>query len=271
MNKQASTTIQQALDFSSINRVLVTKLRYHGDVLLSSPVFQALKNHHPHLEIDALIYKETRDMLSLHPAVTHIFTVDKNKEQGFWQQLNNEKRLLSQLHARHYDMIIHLTEHWRGFYLKHLLNIPYAVTAQYPRRENNHFWQCSFSHIYPVPIARNKAASHMDALRFLGIKISEQEEKTSLTISHDDQEEAQRLLRTHNLTNKGYIHIHPTSRFFYKCWPPQTMADFINRLTEQDHKVLITAAPNQEENHYIHLMMNAITTPVVNLAGGNYT
>ena len=62
--------LKDAIDLSTLRRVLVIKLRHHGDVLLTSPVFSVLKNHAPHLEIDALVYQDTAEMLSLHPAIS---------------------------------------------------------------------------------------------------------------------------------------------------------------------------------------------------------
>ena len=56
--------VPDAIDFAGLRRVLVTKLRHHGDVLLTSPVFSVLKAHAPHLEIDALVYRETAPMLA---------------------------------------------------------------------------------------------------------------------------------------------------------------------------------------------------------------
>ena len=52
-----------AIDTSLVRRVLVTKLRHHGDVLLASPVFTVLKRALPSAEIDALVYRETAPML----------------------------------------------------------------------------------------------------------------------------------------------------------------------------------------------------------------
>ena len=54
--------LKDAIDFTKLRRVLVVKLRHHGDVLLTSPVFSVLKNHYPHLEVDALVYQETEEM-----------------------------------------------------------------------------------------------------------------------------------------------------------------------------------------------------------------
>ena len=66
-----------AIDTSIVHRVLVTKLRHHGDVLLASPVFTVLKSTLPSAEIDALVYRETAPLLEGHPAIAHIFTIDR--------------------------------------------------------------------------------------------------------------------------------------------------------------------------------------------------
>src|SRR4030065_333817 len=66
--------LKDAVDLSTLHRVLVVKLRHLGDVLLTSPVFTVLKNHVPHAEIDALVYRDTEPMLSGHPAIANIFT-----------------------------------------------------------------------------------------------------------------------------------------------------------------------------------------------------
>jgi hypothetical protein len=54
---------------ADVGRALVTKLRHHGDVLLTSPVFTVLKRAAPLGEIDALVYRETAPMLAGHPAI----------------------------------------------------------------------------------------------------------------------------------------------------------------------------------------------------------
>ena len=60
--------LPDAVPLSEIRRALVTKLRHHGDVLLTSPVFTTLKRLAPQIEIDALVYRDTLPMLANHPA-----------------------------------------------------------------------------------------------------------------------------------------------------------------------------------------------------------
>ena len=67
--------LRDAVPLGEIKRVLVIKLRHHGDVLVSSPVFSVLKAHAPHAEIDALVYADTAEMLTLHPAISTVHTL----------------------------------------------------------------------------------------------------------------------------------------------------------------------------------------------------
>mgnify|MGYP001433929282 CR=1 FL=1 len=127
--------LKDAIDLSTLHRVLVVKLRHLGDVLLTSPAFTVLKNHAPHLEIDALVYRDTEAMLSGHPAIANVFTIDRGWKQEDWTaQMAHEWRLLRSLRARHYDLIVHLTENSRGAVLSLLLKPHYSVARDYPAK-----------------------------------------------------------------------------------------------------------------------------------------
>src|SRR5690348_17556384 len=90
-----------AIDLSRVRRALVIQLRHHGDVLLTSPVFAVLKNHVPSLEVDALVYAETRDMLDLHPAIAQVHVVERRwKDSAPLERLAQEWRLFAALRAR---------------------------------------------------------------------------------------------------------------------------------------------------------------------------
>jgi len=57
------------IDVGLVRRALVTKLRHHGDVLLTSPVFTVLKRALPAAEIDALV-KAVRSGTEMTPSLT---------------------------------------------------------------------------------------------------------------------------------------------------------------------------------------------------------
>ena len=108
-----------SFDFDNIHRVLITKLGHHRDVLLTSPLFKVLKTRYPKLQADALVFDGTEEMLTLHPSVNQVYTVENNT--GLLSKMSNfaqGKRLIKQLKKQQYDLLIHLTDHDLGAYLK---------------------------------------------------------------------------------------------------------------------------------------------------------
>ena len=90
--------LRDAIPVGEIRRALVIKLRHHGDVLVSSPVCSVLKVHAPQAEIDALVYADTAEMVTLHPAVAQVHTIDRKwKQLGVLGQARAELALYSAL------------------------------------------------------------------------------------------------------------------------------------------------------------------------------
>src|SRR5271154_353275 len=138
------------VDFSKVKRALVIHLRNHGDVLLASPVFSALRRHASHIETDALIYDHTAEMLAFHPAVAEIHRLHKRKDRSFAARLGEEWSLLSKLRSRRYDMLINLGAHPSALWLNWLLRPRYSVA---PRRGGRfaRLWSKSFTHTVKYP------------------------------------------------------------------------------------------------------------------------
>lgn len=258
-----------AVDLSTIKRVLVVKLRHHGDVLLTSPVFSVLKNHAPHLEIDALVYQDTAEMLSLHPAISQLHTIDRKwKSAGVFTQAKAEWQLLSVLRSRHYDLIIHLTEHNRGAWLKRLTGAKYGLAARLP--DKGRAWKKSFSHFFTLVRGvncRHTVETHLDALRRIGVYPAQDERKLTLIAGDEAEKFIGSLLAEHQLKGKDFIHLHPTSRWLFKCWPTEQMTALIASLQAQGHRIIITAAPATEERAMAKKILAGLSQPAVDLSG----
>ena len=92
-------------------RILLIKLRHHGDMLLTTPVINSLRQKWPEAQIDVLLYEETRDMLAAHPAIGTIYGIDRKwKQLGTLKHLQKEWQLLRALRAQHYHLVINLAE-----------------------------------------------------------------------------------------------------------------------------------------------------------------
>jgi heptosyltransferase-3 len=240
--------VADAIDPTRIRRALVIKLRHHGDVLLASPVFSALKRAAPAAEIDALTYRETAPMLIGHPAISLVHTIDRSlKKRGPLAQARGEWGLWRALRSRRYDLIVHLTEHPRGAWLKHLTGARYAVARE--RDDAGWWWHASFTHHYLLPRAtlRHTVETNLDALRRLGIWPADEDKALVLVPAADAQARAAALLEAHGLIRRGFIVVHPGSRWLFKCWPATATATLLERLASGGWPLVLTGAPDPAE------------------------
>ena len=260
--------LKDRVDLQSVRRVLVTKLRHHGDVLLASPVFSVLKNHAPHLEVDALVYADTAAMLTGNPALSRVFGVDRGwKALGWLDQGREEWRLLQQLRRREYDLLIHLSEHPRGAWLARLLAPRHCVAANHPRVRN--WWKSSFTHIYPLPMngRRHVVEMNLDALRRIGVQPGAKERSLCFVPGDEAEREVAGMLAELGLAPGGYIHVHPASRWQFKCWPAEKTADLIDKLQASGQRVVVTAAADADELDLIRRIRALATTSFADLSG----
>jgi lipopolysaccharide heptosyltransferase III len=248
-----------AIDTSLVRRVLVTKLRHHGDVLLASPVFTVLRRALPETEVDALVYRETACMLEGHPSIANVHTIDREwKRRGVWTQAGEERRLLSTLASRRFDLLVHLTEHPRGAWLARLLRPRYTVARELPHA--HWLWRTSFTHYYRLPRARPRhtVECNLDALRRLGIQPADDERALVLVPGSEDHARVRALLTQHGLAPRRFIVLHPGSRWLFKCWLPERYTALIERIAGDGWRIVVTGAPDARERRLSDSILDAL-------------
>lgn len=265
---EAFNPLKDAVPLHEVKRALVIKLRHHGDVLVSSPVFSVLKAHAPHVEIDALVYADTAEMLTFHPAIAQVLTIDRQwKKLGFVGQMQAELELYRVLKARGYDLVIHLTEHWRGAWLCRLLRPRWSLGPQVSGRGKR--WKQSFTHLQTQPrnALRHVVEANLDALRRIGIQPAPDERRMHLEPGDVAECNVAAHLQRLGMASKEFIHIHPASRWFFKCWPVERMAALIEKLQADGHRIVLTAAPSNDELNMVAAIQSRLMVPVASLAG----
>lgn len=258
--------VPDAVNLASVKRALVVKLRHHGDVLLASPVFQVLRNRAPHMEVDALVYQDTREMLMGHPAISQIHGIDRNwKREGIASQLRFESALFRTLQERRYQLIVHLTDHWRGAWLAQALRPRWSVA---PARESR-LWRWSFSHRYPLPrgTPRHTVELNLDALRRIGLQPGDVEKRLVMNPGAEAQGRVDQLLAAAGLGHRSFIHVHPASRWLFKTWPEESNAELIRRLVRDGHSIVVTGAPDPRETAIVARILEAARVRVTDLSG----
>ena len=157
-------------ELSQVKRALVIKMRHHGDVLLSSPVFAQLKKAIPDAEIDAFIYKDTLPMLDGHPAIAEFLLYDRDwKKLSRFKKLAKELSLLKQIRSRGYDLVINLTEGDRGAVAAWVSGSRYRVGLD-PKKSGFFGKRKIYTHIVKeCPNSRHTVERQLDSLRRIGI------------------------------------------------------------------------------------------------------
>ena len=240
-------------------RALVVKLRHHGDVLLAAPVLAVLKAHAPKLEVDALVYDDTAPMLAGHPALAELHCIGRGwRNLNPWSRLAKEWPLFRTLRARRYDLLVHLTEHPRGAWLARFLGARYAVAPIQPKR--GAWWRQSFTHLYPLVRNRHMVEVNLDALRRIGVQPGLEERSVRFVPG----EAAERRVDALGLP-ASFVHIHPSSRWHFKCWPAARNAELADRLAAEGHPVVLTSAP--DETPFIEEILGRTASKPLNLGG----
>ena len=259
--------LKDAVPLREIARALVVMLRHHGDVLLASPVLSVLQGHAPKIEVDALVYDDTATMLEGHPALTHLHLVGRNwKKAGFLSRFSLEKQLYGALRARRYDLLVHLTEQPRGAWLARARGARVSIAPVVPGR--GAFWAQSFTHLYPLARngRRHKVEANLDALRRIGVQPEMEERRVRFVPGAAAEARVTALLAAEGLPERGYIQIHPASRWSFKCWPAERNAELIDRLSAS-HRVVLTAAPDAGEMALVEQIVARTATKPLVLAG----
>ena len=250
--------VKDAVPLGECGRALVVKLRHHGDVLLAAPVLSVLKAHAPAIEVDALVYDDTAPMLSGHPALARLHTVGRQwRTLGALARLRLEKKLFGELRARQYDLVVHLSEQPRGAWLARTLGPRWSVGPVDASRGS--WWSASFTHLYPLVRNRHYVEVNLDALRRIGVQPGTAQRKVVFVPG------AEAEARVRELVTEPFIHMHPASRWRFKCWSAERNAALADRLADEGHRVVLTSAP--DETAMIDEIVAKMKTKPVNLAG----
>ncbi|QJW58130.1 Lipopolysaccharide core heptosyltransferase RfaQ [Serratia plymuthica] len=252
---------------TSIQRILIVKLRHHGDMLLVTPVINSLQQNYPQAQIDVLLYKETQDMLASHPALSHVFVIDRQwKKQGTKAHLRHELNLIRQLKGQGYDLVVNLADQWRSAIIARLTGARIRLGFDFPKRRG-FLWRHCHTHLVPVSdhARLHTVEQNLSLLQPLGLPTLSQQ--VTMSYPPQDWQTCEQLLRQQGITG-DYIVVQPTSRWFFKCWSEEKMAATVSALQADGHRLVITSGPDTKEREMVERIL-ALCPPqgVVSLAG----
>ncbi|MBW7981067.1 putative lipopolysaccharide heptosyltransferase III [Enterobacillus tribolii] len=249
-------------------RILVIKLRHHGDMLLITPVISALKQHYADATIDVLLYEETRDMLAANPEIHRIFAIDRRwKQQGTRHQLGMEWALMRDLRRQHYDLVLNLADQWRSAIITAFTRAPVRIGFDFPKRRHPLWRLChTVLALTDSHATQHTVEQNLEILQPLGLSLPPGQGSVTMSYAREDWDACRALLGED--TGEGYVVIQPTSRWFFKCWREARMSEVINALSAAGRRIVITSGPDARELQMVEdILAGCPQANVTSLAG----
>lgn len=248
----------------AVRRVLVVKLRYIGDVLLSTPVFRGLRQAFPAAATTALVNAGTEEVLLHHPDVDEVFLVDRLRAKtGSWARCwADELRLVRRLREARFDLALDLTDGDRAAFLTWASGARVRVGFN---REGR-FRGRAYHRIVPAWSGpRHAVEAHLEALRALGLQV--RAVAPTLSLPPEAEAAAEDLLaRKRVARDRDLVLIHPGARWWFKAWPAERFAALADGIEEElGAQVLIAGGPGDVAA--AESIRRQMRHPAVSLAG----
>jgi heptosyltransferase III len=237
------------MELQNIQRLAVFKMRNIGDVLIITPLLRALRETFPQARITAVVNSGTEAMLDHNPHLDEVLVYPR-KENGRSSlgALRDELRFVDDLRKRRFDLTIGLTDGdrsaWYSLFCgaRYRVGLPrYAWRKFDPRRRAYNF------PVLAVAPSMHEVEKHFWLLENaeLNLRLGQ---PGNLCLVVPDELRTWARAQLAPLRPARIIHVHPVSRWLWKCWRNEAMAEVIDWLqTERGARVVITTGPAPRE------------------------
>lgn len=209
-------------------RILVTRLRYLGDALLSLPLVAALRRALPECELHYMAEPGPIELLREQPEIDVRWRVDR----GAWPAL----RLVSQLRAQRFAAVIDLFCNPRSALLVR------ATGARIRIGEDRRLRRHSYTLARRLVPGRSAIDQHLDALRGLSLPVPPPE-RPVLRLSEAEIDSGERRWQHLGAGPRLVVHLAATQPA--KEWPTALAVELVHDLARRGFAVALSSAPHR--------------------------
>jgi len=256
-----------------IKKILVIKLKNIGDVVLTTPALRRLRKRFPDAHIAILVKKGTEELLAGLPYLDEIIVLAPSS--GFF---------LYALRKKGFDLSIDLSGGGdRGAFLSFFSGARYRVGYD-PQGKGMWGKRFLYTHlIEPSNIREHVIDYNLKAIDYVIGSIlktkpcaSIDERMPELFVSDEDTNSIKRILSMNGGNDysqracfaKGIVTIHPTSRWLFKCWRDDGMAEVADYITTRyNYKAVFTCGADTKEKDRVKRILSLMKTSPQDLSG----
>jgi lipopolysaccharide heptosyltransferase I len=227
-------------------KILLIKLSAVGDVVHTFPVLNKLRRRYPAARLDWLVTPGIAELLQHNPAISNVIEFARDERSAPWRfaPFVAAARLVAQLRAVEYDLVIDLQGQLRSGFFAFTSGAPVRIGFDKPRADiwkasprkitddaRKHAWQgaregswLAYTHHIPVPTLDLHAVDrYLNVGPVLGLEQGPPDFSFAIPQAADAAVEA--LLRRHDLAGAGFVAMAPGTIWETKHWGSDKFAE----------------------------------------------
>ncbi len=224
------------------SRILLTRMKYIGDIVLTTPIIRSVRNAFPDAYIAYMGEKSAVSLLENNPNLNEIIPFDFSRPTIFEQP-----RVAWELRRRKFDLAIDLFNNPRSALLTRATGADVRVGAERKGRGK----------LYTVQVrddGKPKTAIEFHNQFIQAVGIEPTSDKTEIFLTEDEKREARIYLQWLDYENsplditKPIVGIHPGATWPAKRWLPERFAELADLIAAKlGAQVILTAGPNDAD------------------------
>jgi lipopolysaccharide heptosyltransferase II len=216
-----------------MNKFLIIQTAFLGDVILTLPLVQALKQAEPDSEIDFIAIPQTADIVKNHPGISKVIIYDKHGKQ---RSILSFLRFRNRLCATDYDVVLCPHRSLRSGLLTK------ATQAKTRIGFDNSALKSAFTEVVPWKFGGHEVERNLSLLHPVSIDsfqptvISHNPPK--IFISEEHRSKAERFLSEHRV-KQPYAVVAPGTVWKTKRYPVEMMVEVVRKLSGRFESIII--------------------------------
>ncbi len=213
--------------------ILVIKLRYIGDVLLTTPLFRVLREQFPQARLTALVNQGTESVLKHNSCLDHVAVLPG----GNWIR---QIQFLQFIRSCRFDCVIDVSDGDRSAFITAISGARMKIGFN---REG--LWR---GKVYSWSIKGQYGTMHMldyHAQSLIPLGMEPRVCAPELNVSDEESQAAEQILANYGLKGVNWVMLHPAARYWFKAWPPERFAALGDALIKEGFQVALIGSEHE--------------------------
>ncbi|MFH1847941.1 MAG: lipopolysaccharide heptosyltransferase II [Candidatus Omnitrophota bacterium] len=237
-------------------RFLIVRTDRIGDVVLSTPVIEALRRGYPDSFIGMMVSPKTRELVEGNPYLNKTITFDKKKHKGVFGGL----RFAAILRKKRFDTALVLHPTVRAHVLLWLSGIPERIGYDKKlgillTKKIKHRKQLGEKH---------ESEYSLDLLKHVGVKAEGL--KPFVPVSAKDRAAVGAVLKKYAIDKKELVIVHPGASCPSKRWPTEAFAEVADEIAVKFNKKIAIIA-GEDNAAFAARMKSGMRQKALDVAG----